>query len=419
MRFALRLLSHVAALRALPAVALALTFALALLCAGDPAAAHAQQSPRPRPSKRPVARPPTVTDALPTQDPAPQDAPEDPAPYAPAPAPRPAQRTDVDDSATAPAPVQNPSAPTGGPRPRLPTTITADTMQMDMSRPEGNAGIFSGNVKVTGTDLSMTCKELRVSFGADNKVSTIVAIGGVDIVQPRRRTQAAQADYDMANSIILLNGNPSVIDPKTSITGTRMRVDRKADTVEVERPTVVMQDGVEMGPAPAAPDNAPLPGETGDPAAPPAKTPTTIVAEAMFMDRPQFYAIFSGAAKLTGKDVTVTCKEMHIFFDKANKPEKVVAIGDVDIVQPGRRIQAGRVDYNLTTKVIILTVRPEVVDPKSTIRGAEITIDQIKNTVEVKNSLVVLDEAVDTSARERPSSGGPAPEPSPTPRRRP
>src|ERR1043165_393392 len=111
-------------------------------------------------------------------------------------------------------PIPVPTLPAPGPgQSKASTTILADSLQMDMGKENENSAIFSGNVRVTGTDMKLTCNELRVKFGEDNKVTAIVASGAVDIIQPNSHAKAHQADYDMVNNIVLLTGAPVITDP--------------------------------------------------------------------------------------------------------------------------------------------------------------------------------------------------------------
>jgi lipopolysaccharide transport protein LptA len=101
------------------------------------------------------------------------------------------------------APAQDSSAP------RKPTVITSDKFWIDSSQKEG---LFSGNVVVTGTDLKMTCRDLRIYFREDNSIDRLLATGEVVINQPNRTTKSGRAEYFATDRRIVLTDGPEIND---------------------------------------------------------------------------------------------------------------------------------------------------------------------------------------------------------------
>ncbi|MEZ0297022.1 MAG: LptA/OstA family protein [Candidatus Methylacidiphilales bacterium] len=304
-----------------------------------------------------------------------------------------------------PAPASSPAAGD-----RDATSIESDAMQMYQAQ---NVGIFTGNVRVSSKDIRMKCREMQVTFSPPpgSKPIKIVAIGDVDIVEPTRRTKAGRVEYDLNSKVIVLTERPQIVEPKTQVHGSTITLDRAHDLTIVEKATLVMQDGIDVG-GPESKKPA-LPGQNEP------KVPTTIVCDHMRMDQAKNIGRFTGSVKVNTKDIKMTCKEMWVTFAQqppppvplpgqdpvpeqpkraGGKPERILAIGDVDIVEASRRTQSGQADYDLVNKVIVLTVRPEIVEQKTLVRGDVIRIDKSRNidVVEVEKSTLVLQDGIDS-----------------------
>lgn len=129
-----------------------------------------------------------------------------------------------------PAPAQPEVTPGAEAKPtQPPTTVTSESLRLDMSK---RHGIFSGDVKVEGTDFTMTARELEVFFDAGSKVERLVAIGEVKIVQPNRETTSNRADYDVRTNKILLTGSPKIIDGGRTITAPEIVIDRTDNSMK-------------------------------------------------------------------------------------------------------------------------------------------------------------------------------------------
>lgn len=101
--------------------------------------------------------------------------------------------------------------------------------------------IFRDEVKVTGTNLTVTCSRLEVrtrkigeqdnSFGQIGPIVSIKAMGDVEIRQAGRMATAEQAELYPEEGRILLTGNPVVRDRQGEVSGKRivlMRDQRRA-----------------------------------------------------------------------------------------------------------------------------------------------------------------------------------------------
>ena len=87
------------------------------------------------------------------------------------------------------------------------SVITAERLTFDYQ--QGYA-LFEESVKVVDPELNLTSDRLRVVFGEDDEVKTIVASGHVEIRQEDRIARAGKATYDLQTGRIFLEDKPRV-----------------------------------------------------------------------------------------------------------------------------------------------------------------------------------------------------------------
>ncbi|MFA4943644.1 MAG: lipopolysaccharide transport periplasmic protein LptA [Lentisphaeria bacterium] len=87
-----------------------------------------------------------------------------------------------------------------------------------------------------------------------------------------------------------------------------------------------------------------------------------IQSDGMEMDMASHLATFIGNVKVTEPRMTLTADKMIVHFDKADKPERIEALGNVLIEQPGekRQAKAGRAVYTVADGKVVLTEEPEL-----------------------------------------------------------
>ena len=152
-------------------------------------------------------------------------------------APLPAQTADDSGSET---------PPPGG------TIITSDELHSDQNT---HVSVFTGKVVTVGTNFRMTCQEMTVYFTKDNKVDKIVATGDVVINQPDRITHCGHAEYLHDTDTFVLTDQPSILDHKNQINGTRITIERTTQkmTVDGGRSTVTISNDSMGSPKPSPP----------------------------------------------------------------------------------------------------------------------------------------------------------------------
>jgi lipopolysaccharide export system protein LptA len=111
------------------------------------------------------------------------------------------------------------------------TVITSDELHSDQAN---HVSVFTGKVVVVGNQFKMTCQEMTVNFTNDNKVDTIVATGDVVITQPNRITHCGHAEYFHEDDKFVLTDQPTILNGKDQITGTRITIFRTTQKMIVD-----------------------------------------------------------------------------------------------------------------------------------------------------------------------------------------
>jgi lipopolysaccharide export system protein LptA len=125
----------------------------------------------------------------------------------------------------------------------VPIIITADQL---ISNNEEKYAEFIGNVKAAQADFVMTSDTLRIYYEGDllNKeeknnqddetLKKIVASGDVKIRSDQYNADTENAEYDTKTMIIILSGeNSKVFSEKSSITGSKIVLNRKTGRFKV------------------------------------------------------------------------------------------------------------------------------------------------------------------------------------------
>jgi lipopolysaccharide export system protein LptA len=120
-------------------------------------------------------------------------------------------------------PARTPGAEAPAPAPAtpvVPTVITSGALEM-VSTAKETTFTYSKGVKVAATNLTLTCEELVVIarrsgdpaalLGKQEKFKSLVATGGVRLVQDDREATAARAEVFPDEDRVVLTGDPVVV----------------------------------------------------------------------------------------------------------------------------------------------------------------------------------------------------------------
>jgi len=127
---------------------------------------------------------------------------------------------------------------------------------------------FRDNVRVTGTNMKLSCDYLEVvvvrtgdktaTLGKLDKFRSMLATGNVRMIQGDREAACGRAEVRPEEEKVVLSGNPVVVDhdQNTRIAGEKITMLRGQRKVEVEKPILtappIKDLGVDQTSAPAA-----------------------------------------------------------------------------------------------------------------------------------------------------------------------
>ena len=121
-----------------------------------------------------------------------------------------------------------------------PVKITSDKL---VAQSLSNYLEFSGNVRVTQGDTSITSKRLKVfyentkegNWGQDS-IKKIIAFENVKIKHQDKTAQTQQAEYITKKQLIILTGeNTKIYSGKNIITGAKITINLKNNNISIER----------------------------------------------------------------------------------------------------------------------------------------------------------------------------------------
>jgi len=111
---------------------------------------------------------------------------------------------------------------------------------------------------------------------------------------------------------------------------------------------------------------------------------TVITSDELHSDQVAHTSIFTGNVVVVGTNFHMTCQEMTVYFTNDNKVSKIVATGDVIIVQPDRVTHCGHAEYFHDSDTFDLTDQPVILDHKNQVTGPEIVIERTTQKMTVK-----------------------------------
>lgn len=113
----------------------------------------------------------------------------------------------------------------------LPVEVTADNL--DVNQADGTA-IFTGNVLIGQGEMRLSAPRVLVVYNEDqSRIKRLEATGGVTLVSGEDAAEAQQADYNMDNGVIEMQGDVLLVQGPQALTGDRMFVDTRAGTARV------------------------------------------------------------------------------------------------------------------------------------------------------------------------------------------
>ncbi len=113
----------------------------------------------------------------------------------------------------------------------LPVEVTAENL--DVNQADGTA-VFTGNVLIGQGEMRLSAPRVLVVYNEDqSRIRRLEATGGVTLVSGEDAAEARQADYNMDNGVIEMQGDVLLVQGPQALTGDRMYVDTRAGTARV------------------------------------------------------------------------------------------------------------------------------------------------------------------------------------------
>ena len=113
----------------------------------------------------------------------------------------------------------------------LPVEVTADNLNVNQAN---GTAVFTGNVLIGQGEMRLSAPRVLVVYNEDqSRIRRLEATGGVTLVSGEDAAEARQADYNMDNGVIEMQGDVLLVQGPQALTGDRMYVDTRAGTARV------------------------------------------------------------------------------------------------------------------------------------------------------------------------------------------
>jgi lipopolysaccharide export system protein LptA len=109
--------------------------------------------------------------------------------------------------------------------------VESDTLRID--HPAGRA-LFEGNVRAVYGEITLSCARLEVSYDRSGSVSSLAATGGVQVRRGQARATAATARLDAPAGLLVLEGQPQLLQGPNRLEGRRITVELHSGRIEVQ-----------------------------------------------------------------------------------------------------------------------------------------------------------------------------------------
>ena len=127
-----------------------------------------------------------------------------------------------------------------------PVGITADQLKIDQAT---GTAVFTGKVVIVQGSLKLSADAVRVEYlegeaGATGQINRLLATGNVLMVTPTEAAEAAEAEYSVASSLIVMTGNVVLTQGASAVSGQKITINLADGTAVVEgRVTTTLQTG--------------------------------------------------------------------------------------------------------------------------------------------------------------------------------
>jgi lipopolysaccharide export system protein LptA len=114
---------------------------------------------------------------------------------------------------------------------KQPVQVEADTLAINQK--DGTA-VFTGNVAISQGEMLLSAAKVEVTYEEDGEgIQTLLATGGVTMVNGADAAEAQQADYQVSESIVILTGNVLLTQGQNVISGEKVTINLETGTAQI------------------------------------------------------------------------------------------------------------------------------------------------------------------------------------------
>lgn len=233
--------------------------------------------------------------------------------------------------------------------------------------------VYSGKVQATQTDATLLCEKLTANFGETNRLTNLHAETGVQITSPGKRLFGNQADYDLDQDKVVVEGAPRwEMNDGKGRGDTVVFFPKRKEMLAVKNVEMLLP-GHSLGAlfsTNAAPASS---GETN--------APLKITADSL--SHSDKVSVFKDNVLVADSHGTITCSQLSLFSGETNQLQKIIAEKSVVIKQPELAALGDRAEYDQSTGLIRLTGSPELISPGKKLHSDLFIIDRNRNSFSV------------------------------------
>lgn len=304
----------------------------------------------------------------------------------------------VPDESAAPVPARAPTRPTAAAAAPIsldkfdgssPFSIRSDELEAIDQQGGGRKLVFRHGVEARQGDLVLRASRLEATYPQGEKQpSTLSARGEVSVEQGGRSARCQRADYRRSEQRIVCRGDAVLRDGHDEVRGDAIVFDLARRSVRIDGGTevaIASSGGAGAKDAPSGDGDSPakdtILGDLAD------GGPVTIRAQQLEATEQASGARrirFSGSVEVAEEDLTLRARQIEALYPPgAKEPEKLVADGDVAVLQRGREAHCDHAVYLRAERRIECSGAASLRKGDDSVTGSTISFDLAQRTLVV------------------------------------
>lgn len=228
--------------------------------------------------------------------------------------------------------------------------------------------VYTGDARAVRGPTTLTCDELTVHLGDDQKVQRMEAVGHVQVVEGDRRASGERADFDHRTGVLVVTGTPEAHQGNSHVTGSRVTFTVESDVIEVEQARTLVSD-------------APVPGARGG--------QVRIASDRLYVYRQKNQAVWLGRVRARRDTLDLRSDKLVAHYVGQELTE-LQAFGRVQAQDRDQGASGERAVFDNRTGVLVVTGDPQARQGPNRMRGTKVTFTVGKDTLEVENAVSII-----------------------------